>query len=266
MNVSAFDKRMGIFLAAVCGQTYVQFNNADGQFLVPRNYKAVCAFEALAFNNKPERFGFILESDDTVIVAFRGTSSMADWVSDTISRQDKYKHAPDAGWTHSGITRIYNSARKAVLFALGKLSPGKTLYITGHSLGGALAALCAVDISANTGFKSPRIYTYGSPRIGDTAYAKAFADRISVSHRIHNRYDLVTHLPPLCYKSPKTGTLYSYIHVKNAYPLSFQKNSIPANHLLDNYFTELTRLDPNYTEELDKANPGFCPKGALLPG
>ncbi|UUZ92076.1 lipase family protein [Paenibacillus sp. P25] len=265
MNGNAFDKRMAIFLAAVCGQTYVQFNDAHGLFLVPRDFKAVCAFEALAYNNTLERFGFILESDDTVIIAFRGTSSTADWVSDAIARQDKYKHAPDAGWTHSGITRIYNSARKKILAALSRLDPGKTLYITGHSLGGALAVLCAVDIAANTGFKSPGVYTYGSPRVGDSVFAKAFAERIGASHRIHNRFDLVTQ-PPLYYKSPKTGTLYPYIHVKHAYPLAFQKGSVPANHLLDNYFAELAALDPVYADELDQANPGFCPKGSLVPG
>lgn len=57
--------------------------------------------------------------------------------------------------THRGFTDIYASARDAILSLLGTLSPEKTLYVTGHSLGGALATLCALDVAANSAFTTP---------------------------------------------------------------------------------------------------------------
>jgi triacylglycerol lipase len=258
LETNEFDVRTAIFLAAVCRQTYVMFDNKDGTFIVPEQYRAVSTFQAKSFSGVSERFGFILESENRLIVAFRGTSSPMDWVSDVMARQKKFVCVPDAGWTHRGISAVYESARDVVLSALSGLPEGKPLYITGHSLGGALAVLCAIDVAAHSRFAHPRVYTFGAPRVGDPAFAKAFASKIACSHRVCNVYDAVPHLPPFLCKIPRHQKVYSYMHVKHAYPLEFQNGSVSANHVIDSYFAALSKLDPSYAAQLCRSNAGFC--------
>lgn len=259
MGTNDFDRRTALFLAAACGQTYTQFENSDGTFCVPRGYRVTSAFQAKLSNGLKERFGFILESDDCAVVAFRGTGSAVDWIADAIARQKKYAYVRDAGWAHEGFTTIYDSVRNQILPELNKLPASKTLYITGHSLGGALATLCAIDAAANAKCGPPRVYTFGSPRVGDPSFAKAYGRAIACSHRIYNVFDVVPQLPTLLYKSPKTGAVYQYMHVKNGYRLQFRNGSVSANHIISSYFAALAEQDPTYTQSMCRSNPGFCP-------
>ncbi|MDF2814917.1 MAG: lipase [Paenibacillus sp.] len=256
---SKFDIQTAIFLAAVCGQAYCQFDNPNGDFLVPAGYKVASSFKALSFDGVSEWFGFILESKEQIIVAFRGTSSTADWVSNAIARQEKFKCVPNSGWTHCGFTQIYYSVRSTILSVMKRLSERKILYVTGHSLGGALATLCAMDLAENTKFKNPRVYTYGSPRVGDPTFAKAYSAKIACSHRIANKYDLVTHLPPIVYKQPREDQYFYYMQVKQDYELQFKNGSVADNHKIEDYFQALSRLDPIYAENMCKKNVGYCP-------
>jgi hypothetical protein len=72
---------------------------------------------------------------------------------------------------------------------------GCAIWITGHSLGGALATLCAGRFHRARG-----VYTYGSPRVGDGDFREHLAVDI---YRVVNNNDIVPRLPSL-------GT---YVHV-----------------------------------------------------
>ncbi|WKY12673.1 hypothetical protein Q1695_003904 [Nippostrongylus brasiliensis] len=74
---------------------------------------------------------------------------------------------------------------------------GYRVTITGHSLGGALAALAAARI-VKQGFRRGdqiTIYTFGEPRVGDHTFATNFDSMIKNSYRVVFRRDLVPHLP-----------------------------------------------------------------------
>ncbi|MEK8127930.1 lipase family protein [Paenibacillus filicis] len=259
MSSSPFDTRNAIFLAAVCGQTYSQFDNQDGTFVLPHGYRLIASFKASSFMGSEAWFGFITESADRIIIAFRGTNTRPEWISNSIARQTPYPFLSDSGLVHSGFLDIYRTARKSILSALRKLPEDRKLFITGHSLGGALATLCAVDVAANSKFKSPVVYTYASPRVGNPKFAMRFNNLLSGRHRIYNNNDLVPGLPPLVYRSPKTDRTYFYVHVKKGFELSFQNGSVSANHSLPSYFDQLAKLNPAYTREMCSRNPGFCP-------
>lgn len=49
------------------------------------------------------------------------------------------------------------------------------------SLGGALATLCALDLKLNFGARDVRLYTYGSPRVGNSVFAEWFESQIEAS-------------------------------------------------------------------------------------
>lgn len=68
----------------------------------------------------------------------------------------------------------------------------KKLYVTGHSLGGAMATICASRLSAQ-GMNVEGLYTYGSPRVGDGE----FVANLKVNHfRFVNNNDAVPKVPP----------------------------------------------------------------------
>ncbi|MNO40529.1 Lipase (class 3) [compost metagenome] len=257
-NNQAFEER-AIFLAAVCGQTYAQFNHTDGSFTVPAGYSVSHIIHAKSLGHVRELFGFIIEAPQEIIIAFRGSSSTANWISNANATQKKFKYIKENCLTHRGFTDIYTSARSGIHSALSRLSSGKRLYITGHSLGGALATLCAPDVAANTAFSTPHLYTYGSPRAGDPAFAKACTGYVPNSYRIANLFDAAAYVPPSIFKLPKRDKRYYYSHVQTFYPLSFQKGSVSLNHALGSYFRELSALRPEFTLHLCSSNPGFCP-------
>ncbi|OKP85989.1 lipase [Paenibacillus helianthi] len=263
-NNQAFDER-AIFLAAVCGQTYVQFNHTDGAFTVPTGYSVTHIIQAKSLGRVWEPFGFIMESPQEIIIAFRGSSSTANWISNANATQKKYKYIKENCLTHRGFTNIYSSARSGILSALSRLSPGKRLYITGHSLGGALATLCAPDVAVHTAFNTPHLYTYGSPRAGDPAFAKACSRYVPNSYRIGNLFDAAVYVPPSIFIMPGRDKRYYYSHVQTFYPLSFQNGSVSLNHALSSYFRELSKLRPEFTKQLCASTPGFCPVVEELP-
>ncbi|MGO4369807.1 lipase family protein [Paenibacillus sp. 2TAB19] len=254
------DLRTAMFLAAVCGQTYVQFNNyADGLFLAPRGYSLVGEFKASAYDSNEERFGFVLTSEQASVLAFRGSGSAEDWVADFIAQQNVYRPVKNAGQTHKGFTDIYMSTRNEVLALIQTLPADKPLFITGHSLGGALATLAAIDIASNTAIRSPIVYTFGAPRVGDPKFVRAYNTIIDTHWRFQNEFDIVPHLPPHVYQSPKTKQTYYYLHVKGEVKRSFRMGSISGNHILSSYFADLVKEDPAFAVLVCSEPPGWCP-------
>ena len=50
--------------------------------------------------------------------------------------------------------------------------PGAPLYAIGHSMGAALATICAMDVKFKANLTDVRLYTFGSPRVGNAEFAK----------------------------------------------------------------------------------------------
>lgn len=121
MRTSMEQEQWAIFLAAVCGQTYKQFTHEAGIFTLPLNFSLYDTIEANSLISMSERFGFILESENHIIIAFRGTSSTTDWISDAIASQKNFKYIKESSLTHRGFTNIYASARRQIMSALKRL-------------------------------------------------------------------------------------------------------------------------------------------------
>ncbi|WKY12668.1 hypothetical protein Q1695_003901 [Nippostrongylus brasiliensis] len=150
--------------------------------------------------------GYIAVSDVTkeLLIAFRGTDNMPQLVVqgfkailplenflDMGSVNEYFLNAHDALWPP--IERTMNDANYKEY----------RITLTGHSLGGALAALAAARI-ANQGFRSGdqiTMYTFGEPRVGDLTFATNFDSMIKNSYRVVFGRDSIPHLPP-CKKDP----------------------------------------------------------------
>lgn len=70
--------------------------------------------------------------------------------------------------------------------------------LAGHSLGGAIAALTAVDIT-RLGYKVDHFYTYGAPRVGNNEFYAWFKSYVNPTDhwRVTHFQDIVVHTPTI---------------------------------------------------------------------
>ncbi|MBD2243474.1 lipase family protein [Nostoc sp. FACHB-888] len=227
-----FDGEMARKLAGLTQQAYKQFN----LFSLKKNlqkFELDNLFQLdTEFAEKDVPFGFVASEagSDNIYVIFRGTRRFVEWFKDaniqlvTLNDStDKYSKKVeikgetvnqvvlenqsshiipnidhDFGLVTAGFRGIYVSLREKLIKALNQKSPNAKVFVTGHSLGAALATLAIPDILKNTHFTNPDnivLYTFASPRCGDKNFAMSF-QKLGVRHwRIANTEDFVTTLP-----------------------------------------------------------------------
>jgi hypothetical protein len=153
------------------------------------------------------------------ILGFRGTEprNIINWLTDASVRVRGFK---GLGHIHGGFYRnvesIWDDIVQAIEDALAgrpahspdgnggvrDLPPLEALYITGHSLGAAMAVVTAGEIFADSAYSHWKkrirgIYTYGQPMVGDASFASSaqtlFGDLL---FRHVYAHDLIPRLPP----------------------------------------------------------------------
>ncbi|XP_072975529.1 probable feruloyl esterase A [Typha angustifolia] len=141
---------------------------------------------------------------NSIIIAFRGTqeNSLQNWIENLLWKQLdlNYPGTPDA-MVHLGFYTAYHNTtlRDAVINAVHKT---KKLYgdigimVTGHSMGGAMASFCALDLTVNHRIPNVQLMTFGQPRIGNAVFASYFSKHVPHAIRITHGHDIVPHLPP----------------------------------------------------------------------
>jgi triacylglycerol lipase len=132
---------------------------------------------------------------DMAVLAFRGTEKDQRDIKADI-RLRFYSDPSSGARTHTGFRDAFRLIRRDVESALAQARPTR-LFVTGHSLGGALALVAVRYLdSPQSEFRSDSIaacYTYGSPRVGNAE----FGDRIKPPiYRVVNAADIVPRLPP----------------------------------------------------------------------
>jgi len=138
---------------------------------------------------------FIIEKDKDIVVVFRGSDAKEDWFANFQAAQDP---GPLKG---TGAHEGFQDALFPAVIALTKhLSEDKVndkrIWITGHSLGGALCSLYAGMLIENN-IDVYGIYTFASPRPGSPQFEKQLNKKVKGPHyRVVNDGDIVPHLPP----------------------------------------------------------------------
>ncbi|MFQ5575826.1 MAG: Mbeg1-like protein, partial [Anaerolineae bacterium] len=137
---------------------------------------------------------------DTPVIAFRGSeeTGIADWITDLKFVQQVFPYQESKNKTvkvHYGFIQAYKSVRQAVL-ARARQAPHGRIICTGHSLGGALATLAALDVQYNLPQKEVVCYTFGSPKVGNDAFAESYNRRVPNTFRFVNAADAIPQTPP----------------------------------------------------------------------
>ena len=147
--------------------------------------------ELSAFLEAGDTQGFVAESDAAMVIAFRGAESLGDWLTNIqiVSTDRAY------GPVHRGFHEEYSSVVPQFLeLALAAMGSGKLVWLTGHSLGGALATITALEWEAHAEFAG--VFTFGQPKlVGD---GNAVAGRLERHGyvRFVNDDDIVPRIPP----------------------------------------------------------------------
>ncbi|XP_048322047.1 lipase isoform X2 [Ziziphus jujuba] len=142
---------------------------------------------------------------NAIIIAFRGTQehSIQNWIEDLYWKQldIEYPGMPDDAMVHHGFFSAYHNTtiRHGILDAVKR---AKKYYgdidviVTGHSMGGAMASFCGLDLIVNRKSKNVQVITFGQPRVGNEAFASQYSKLVPNTIRVTNGHDIVPHLPP----------------------------------------------------------------------
>uniref|UniRef100_A0A914XCU5 Fungal lipase-like domain-containing protein n=1 Tax=Plectus sambesii TaxID=2011161 RepID=A0A914XCU5_9BILA len=142
-------------------------------------------------------------TDRAIIASFRGTSDFWQLVMEGEESifADK-KPFPTGGnvdlYFYNAFYSLWYSGMRDDLLTLKAANPDYELWVTGHSLGGAMASLCAsLAIKLNMWpAEKVKLVTFGQPRTGDIQYAEAHDSLMYYGYRVVHAHDLVPHIPP----------------------------------------------------------------------
>lgn len=156
---------------------------------------------------------FLFRKDNNIVLSFRGTQQFDDWKTNLKIRLRAFTVGADqesvrpVGRLHRGFLEAWQSVEKQVMYWVDEwnaptqaaVEAGTTdiqLWVTGHSLGGALAAVATVALEAR-GYSVNGLYTFGQPRVADWQLVNymngRMGDRI---FRYVNNNDIVPMIPP----------------------------------------------------------------------
>lgn len=182
-------------------------------------------------------FGFTLigkgRFEGNAFMLFRGTQYLADWITNlniTVSRSTCGQPV------HDGFNASFKSMQPKLIEFMNALPKTKpiTIHCIGHSLGGALATVCAEWI-VNAYGMHPYLYTYGSPRVGLVGFADTCTKRVGNSniYRAYHKTDIVPFIP-----------IWPFIHTPNRgqdYYLPSPGNYPSAEyHSMDHYIESVS--------------------------
>ena len=185
---------------------------ADLAYATPAKVAATTkewGFSRSQFFSRKDTQAFLAGNDRIVILAFRGTepTDLHDWLTDA-----EFDLAPNPwGQVHDGFQRALSYVWRDIRALLPDYQDkGQALWVTGHSLGAALATLAVASLRQED---KPvyGLYTFGQPRTGDRTFADRFnADFQARAFRFVNQEDIVTRVPMRLFNYSHVGT-YLYL-------------------------------------------------------
>ncbi|EPE10300.1 lipase [Ophiostoma piceae UAMH 11346] len=152
---------------------------------------------------------------DQIVVTYRGSSSIRNWLANIQIDQVPCSKYLSAGLSasigsscklHEGFAKAWTSLSNDTYNGVAKAlaaHPSAAIVVTGHSLGGAVATIAAAELRSK-GY-TVDLFTYGSPRVGNTGFVSYLSSQGPVGsvgssgtshYRITHMDDPVPQLPP----------------------------------------------------------------------
>ncbi|MES1911206.1 MAG: hypothetical protein MHM6MM_003681 [Cercozoa sp. M6MM] len=219
----AFDvhAKVSELVTAVESESDYRYTHAEGSRLVKHSFNSFCGdlleLWSSSYAKEPELRNFIFVSDfedkrqktfgyvgydpkeRDVVVVFRGSENLQNWFNNLDTVKTDWERS--RGRVHKGFLRGYSESLQEQLWHLVETTArrfkARAVTFTGHSLGGALAQLSAVDIGQDLpDSMMTRVITFGSPRVGDPIFRNQDIPGVVDSiFRVVHRRDSVPGLP-----------------------------------------------------------------------
>jgi hypothetical protein len=210
VNRAAYSDRMAWTMAYMAKLAYIKFEENDLE-LEHLEYSLRSGwFNLIKTFNKNGTQAFLAKNDEFAVLSFRGTQ--LDRWEDIRTDVKIIKQRTVKGKVHTGFQQAFDDVKNDIFEEIRKNTGTEMpLYITGHSLGAALATVATGELDEEFDDLIAACYTFGSPRVGDGKYEKSIKTPF---YRILNVTDIVTLIPFLF------GT---FVHVGDARYLSRRK-------------------------------------------
>lgn len=164
-----------------------------------------------------------------LVIVFRGSDDVEDWIDNFEFLSTETERF---GRVHSGFLKAYSEFSDKILLAIkGIYRSDAKFTITGHSLGGALGTLLSIDLRKIYPDSSISLVTFGSPKVGKSAFKKIFEDSKVDYTRYVNGNDIVPMLP-------RSYTLYTHVGTLSSIGSSSIWSKLLGSiedHLIKNY-------------------------------
>ena len=168
--------------------------NLDNPFNVTGETEFISAIQSTSAAR-----AYIVESDTCIVIAFRGSKVEGDGqatfqniltdINIQLIRDGKFN-----GKVHRGFSEDYMQIGQEIIERLENLNLEKRIFVTGFSLGAALATLCAYDLKKQLNI-DPNVYLFAAPAVGDHDFTREFERIIQTVFRFAHRKDVISQIP-----------------------------------------------------------------------
>lgn len=143
---------------------------------------------------KGRSYGVVASNDQAVVVGFRGTSKAVDWLTNGKIIGRRVNNGEMHAGFYEAVAAIYKQVFNESMRQGGDKKP---LWVTGHSLGGAMAAVFAYRILIEKGLNPSGVVTFGQPLLFSEKLAQVMLDHFDTRYvRFVNAWDPITRLLP----------------------------------------------------------------------
>jgi triacylglycerol lipase len=194
---AAYSDRTAALMAYLAAFAYDVRIEATTSIAVPDELSGFGFRRFTSFHNGLcDGFAYLAEGDDLIVLSFRGTQSLINWKTNLNARLI-HPDATDRNLkVHEGFYRAFVMLTDGAQGVQDKMRQVKTttngaipIYITGHSLGGALAQIASAVLGDD---QVAACYTFGSPRVGNIYFDLWVKPP---SYRLVNYADIVPQVP-----------------------------------------------------------------------
>jgi pimeloyl-ACP methyl ester carboxylesterase len=165
---------------------------AYADFPALKVHEAAAGISFVGEVNLPPLRASLFENEEAIFLAFRGTASWRDWMINFNLLPIK------SGWGYAHRGFVSASARlwpEIEVLLLQKNPSRKPIYVTGHSLGGAIATVAALKLRQQN-FRLNGLVTFGQPKVGALEFSNSVSALALKTHRRYVRgVDLVPVVP-----------------------------------------------------------------------